>query len=168
MNQFKGLSRARARGAASVEAVIVVPIFILLFISLFYVRDQVIARQAAQRQARTCAWLYSWNNCDKSALPPECQQVVTDEATFNDASTGLSEKLGGGVVGDALKAILDPVLEAAFGRSLDAQVSKEIVRPAIYGGKVQSVTGRYHLACNLKSTTAPEVAKDAWSRISPL
>jgi hypothetical protein len=160
--------RLRRRGAASVEAVIVLPIFVLLFISLFYVRDQVVARQATQSQARTCAWLYSWNNCDKSALSPECQAVVTDEAFFNDATAELSEKLGGGLVGDALKGILDPVLEAAFGRALDAQVSKEIPRPAIYGGKTQNVSGSYHLACNLKPTTAPEVARDAWSRISPL
>ena len=156
------------RGAASAEAVIVLPIFVLLFISLFYVRDQVVARQAAQRQARTCAWLYSWNNCDKDALPPECQAIVTDETFFNDATTALSEKLGGGLVGDAVKEILDPVLEAAFGKALDAQVSKEIPRPAMYGGKTQSITARYRLACNLKPTTAPEVVKDAFSRISPL
>lgn len=168
MTYSKTNRRSGTRGAASVEAVIVLPIFVLLFISLFYVRDQVVARQAAQRQARTCAWLYSWNNCDKSALPPECHAVVTDEAFFNDATAELSENLGGGIVGDALKGILDPVLEAAFGRALDAQVSKEVPRPAIYGGKTQGVTGNYHLACNLKSTTAPEVAKDAWSRISPL
>ena len=29
------------------------------------------------------------------------------------------------------------------------------------------LSGEYHLACNLKPTTAPEVAKDAWSRVSP-
>jgi hypothetical protein len=64
-------SRIRRRGAASAEAVVVLPIFIVLFISLFYVRDQVLAKQAAQERARTCAWLYSWNNCefDKNTMP---------------------------------------------------------------------------------------------------
>lgn len=80
MKPFRSLSgsRAHARGAASVEAVVVLPVFLILFISLFYVRDQVLARQATQEQARTCAWLYSANNCefDANSMPAYCDGVL--------------------------------------------------------------------------------------------
>src|SRR6185436_2807630 len=109
------------RGAASVETVVVLPVFILIFISLFYVRDQVLTKQAAQERARTCAWLYSWNNCEfnDDVMPAECKDVVAPGPMLGQASADVTQKLvGDGVVADVVKKMLDPVLEAAFGRSL--------------------------------------------------
>lgn len=162
--------RIRRRGAASVEAVVVLPVFIVLFISLFYVRDQVLAKQAAQERARTCAWLYSWNNCqfDEKLMPAECDRKATEAPIGADAAEAVTEKLtGDGFFKDIVSGMLDEALEAAFGRATDVKISREVTKPALYGGKTQALTGEYHLACNLKPTTAPEVAKDAWSRVSP-
>jgi hypothetical protein len=161
-------SRSRARGAASVEAVVVLPFFVLLFISLFYVRDQVLTRQAAQERARTCAWLYSNNSCDKGQLPPECQDVVKDVPLAADAAKTVTDKLtGDGFFQDVVSGLIDSALETAFGSAFDVKVEREVARPAIYGGKTQAIVGEYHLACNLKPKTKIDVAKDAWSRVNP-
>ena len=162
--------RIRRRGAASAEAVVVLPIFIVLFISLFYVRDQVLIKQAAQERARTCAWLYSWNNCefDGKLMPAECEQAATEAPIGADAAKAVTQAVAGdGFFAEIVSAMIDPALEAAFGRATDIKVSREVTKPALYGGKTQTLTGEYHIACNLKPTTAPEVAKDAWSRVSP-
>lgn len=162
--------RIRRRGAASAEAVVVLPIFIVLFISLFYVRDQALTKQAAQERARTCAWLYSWNNCqfDEKLMPAECEKKATEAPIGADAANAVTEKLtGDGFFNDIVSGMLDEALEAAFGRATDVKISREVTVPALYGGKTQTLTGEYHIACNLKPTTAPEVAKDAWSRVGP-
>lgn len=148
----------------------VLPIFILLLISLIYVRDQVLGQQAAQEQARSCAWLYSWNNCqfDAQLMPAECRELVSEAPTLSKVSEEVTEKLvGDGFFSDIVMALIEPGLEAAFGRSLDAKATREVARPLIYGGKTKTMQGEYHLACNLAKTTAPEVAVDAWSRVSP-
>lgn len=162
--------RARCRGAASAEAVVVLPIFIVLFISLFYVRDQVLAKQAAQERARSCAWLYSWNNCefDASSMPAECRDVVASTPVGADAAKAVSEKLtGDGFFANVVSKMVDPALKAAFGSAIDVNVSRGVTQPLLYGGHAQSTSGNYHLACNLKPTTPLDVAKDAWHRVSP-
>jgi hypothetical protein len=160
-------SRARQRGAASAEAVVVLPIFIVLFISLFYVRDEVLAKQAAQESARTCAWLYAWNNCefDADTMPAECKDTGTEAAIGADAAKEVTSALAGdGFFTDIVSAIIDPALKDAFGRAIDFKISRNIERPILYGGKTQTFIGDYHLACNLPPTTAETVAKDAWRR----
>jgi hypothetical protein len=163
-------SRARARGAASVEAVVVLPIFLVLFISVFYVRDQVITKQAAQERARTCAWLYSANNCefDENLMPAECKDVVSEVPIASDAAKAITDKLtGDGFFQDIVSKMIDSALEDAFGRAIDVTVQRSVERPALYGGNSQAMTGEYHLACNLKPKTKLDVAKDAWSRVNP-
>ena len=164
--------RRRSRGAASVEAVIVIPFFILVFVSLLYVRDQAVGKQTAEMHARTCAWLYSANDC--SEIPADCQDVLTPhsgvsaseaESALGDGARRLTSQ--GGVVESVVRPLIMPALQAAFGRSVDATVSREVERPGAYGGGMKIVTGRYHLACNLEHTTPIEVVEDAWRRIRP-
>jgi hypothetical protein len=165
-----GPSKARARGAASVEAVVVLPIFLVLFISVFYVRDQVLTKQAAQERARTCAWLYSANNCefDEKLMPAECKDVVVEAPIGSDAAKAATDKLtGDGFFHDVVSKLIDTALEDAFGRAIDVKVQREVARPTLYGGKSTTLSGDYHLACNLKPKTKLDVATDAWSRVSP-
>lgn len=146
----------------------VLPVFVLLFVSLFYVRDQVLTRQAAQERARTCAWLYSASSCDKDQLPPECQDAVTDVPLAADAAKAITDELPGeGFFKDVVSGVLDSALETAFGSAFDVKVQREVARPALYGGETQAIVGEYHLACNLKPKTKLELAKDAWSRVNP-
>ena len=167
-------NRARARGVASVEAVIVLPFFILVLVSLLYVRDQAIGKQAAEMHARSCAWLYSANDCDE--IPPGCADVLSPGDAPGLSSPEVAAALGnsaermesiGGVVETVVGALVGPALEDAFGRSLDARTSRDVTRPGVYGGGTKSITGRYHLACNLSPTTPEKVVEDAWRGIRP-
>jgi hypothetical protein len=167
---FRSRSRSRSRGAASVEAVVVLPIFLLLFISVFYVRHQALAKQAAQERARTCAWLYSANNCefDPSLMPAECDSAMTKAPFASAAAKAVTDKLtGDGFFHDVVNKMLDSALETVFGDAIDVKVERKVARPVLYGGDTQAVAGEYHLACNLKPKDKIDIATEAWSHVNP-
>lgn len=68
--------RLRQRGATMVEAVVVLPFFIMLFVSSLFVTRRYLAVQAAQSQARSCAWQYSASSCIN--IPPGCAAKLDD------------------------------------------------------------------------------------------
>jgi hypothetical protein len=158
-----------------VEAVIVIPVLLLLWVSLYYLADQFATRQSAAMTARSCAWLYSANNCTE--VPAGCGDFLTPSRSSADVSPDVSNALnegaskaleGGdaeGIVGAVVSNLVAGPLIAAFTRSVDATVAKDVQQPAVYGGGVKTVTGHYHLACNLEPTTPEKMAQDAWSSL---
>lgn len=150
-----------------VEAVVVLPVLIILFVSVFYVRSQVLARQTAESKARACAWAYSMNNCN--AIPPGCEQLVRAVDAAGPLNDKIEEKLSnvsGGIAGPLVSSILRPMLDAALGRAVDANTEISYDRPALYGGGTQSAHGGYRLACNLTPETLEQVGMDAWNALS--
>jgi hypothetical protein len=172
--------RHRCRGAASVEAVVVLPIFVIVFISLFYLRDIAVTKQAAEEHARMCAWLHSANNCPEE-VPAGCEDVLAPasapsviapgvEEAFNDGVKRLEQgetPSGGKLVSGAIAPLIGSALEAAFGRATEADAQRTVEKPVLFGGGQRTVRGRYHLACNLQRTTPEKVAEDAWLKIRP-
>jgi len=175
------------RGVATVEAVVVLPVFVIIFISLFYVRDIAVSKQAAEEHARTCAWLYSAQDCE-GAIPTGCDDVLTNAPApsiiapdvgkaFHDGLDALeqgakdgkapSRATGGKLVSGAIAPLLGSALEAAFGRAIDAKTEHPVQRPELFGGGQRAIQGHYHLACNLHPTTPGKVAEDAWKKIRP-
>lgn len=163
-NRSKHASR-RFRGTASVEAVIVLPFFAILFITVYYVRHDLLARQTAEIHARSCAWAYSANNC--ALVPVGCENELHDvwegEAFSEEIVTTLN--LGDGLIKDAIVFVLDPVLKAVFGKALNAKTKTSFERPALYGGGTATAHGTYHLACNLQHKDLGDVASDVWNSI---
>lgn len=170
--------RSRARGAASVEALVALPVLILIFISLMYVRDLVVQKQAAEMQARSCAWQYAMGNCQQ--VPAGCAGVLSSPKTedghaspelYDALKEGKDDALRGddgtGIVEHIVGSLLGPALESAFGRSVNASTSRAVDRPALYGPGTTTVSGKTHLACNLMPETPEDVAKDAWTLFAP-
>ena len=158
--------RRSSRGAASVEAVVVLPVFIIIFASVLYVRSQVLSRQAAETKARSCAWTFSTNNCD--AIPPGCDDIVrkVDGAAkvVDEIEKDLSSAKGG-PVGSVISKVIEPALKCAFGSAVEASSKQSFQRPSLYGGGTATASGSYHLACNLAHETLIDVAKDAWKSL---
>lgn len=160
-------SRRRTAGAATVEAVIALPLFILLLVSAFYMTRLVLAQQDARTQARRCAWLYSNQACTQ--VPAGCEGVVggtkdaktpEQKAHVNDVTQEmdtLPSPLGG-----VLNVLIKPAIEATFGRSATATAKRNVLRPALFGGGEKEILDSYELACNLEPKTLDDVASDAW------
>ena len=160
-----------------VEATIVVPVFILLLVSVLYIRDQALTEHEVEMKARSCAWQFSAANCD--AVPPGCEDLVVQSTQHSAAGQAVTDALQGGkdesvkhadktgVVSKIIDSLIGPALDAAFGRSLDATVEQDLERPEMFGGKTKAMTGRYHLACNLTPEDPTDVAKQAWKLFKP-
>jgi hypothetical protein len=87
--------RRRVRGAAYVEAIILIVFLLIIFAGVTYLGRYFEAQQHALAVARRCAWEYSWNacvtdeNCGKGGnhrecLPEECKGVFTPDNDGNE------------------------------------------------------------------------------------
>jgi hypothetical protein len=73
---------ARSRGAAFAEAVIMLPVFTIIFFGVMYVKQSTIVSMQNLSKVRHCAWVYSKAACDMDAarsmkgdpLDPECEK----------------------------------------------------------------------------------------------
>ncbi len=154
-----------------VEAVVVLPVFIVIFAGTLYVRDRVLARQEAKTLARSCAWRYSMNGC--ASVPEGCDGIVgksssssRDSEVDQQVRQRIDEAIGGdtqGVVATIVDPLLGPAIDAALGDSATATTSRDLERPGVLGGDIATVEGHYDLACNLAHTTPAKVVEDAWN-----
>jgi hypothetical protein len=160
-----------------VEAVIVIPVLLLIWVSLYYLGELFVAKQALEEKARSCAWLYSANNCQE--IPAGCAGVLTDSSGSAAVDPDVQNALEGGaqaalegadakgIVGTIVGELVAGPLISVFTSSVDAKATKDIAQPASYGGGLKRVEGRYHLACNIETTTPAKMASDAWSSLVP-
>jgi hypothetical protein len=156
------------RGTATVEAVVVLPVFVVLLVGISFVRDATSTRLFADQDARRCAWQYSFNNCE--SVPPGCEQVLAIghlgvvppkvENLLSNPKTGVS----GGV-----RAILDGIVKTtlleAFTKSLDANRVVERDRPWLFGGSKSRITGKYRLACNVATQVEDGFLGTLWNQL---
>lgn len=154
------------------EAVVVIPVFIVLFAGIVYFGNQALAAHAAEAEARTCAWLYSANNCDE--VPPGCEGILElasgtgagDDkgASGGDVKSKLDEaESAGGGIGSIVSSLLKNALHDLFSRSLNANTHRDVQRPTTFGGGTVTTFRKYHLACNLTPREPIDVATDAWN-----
>lgn len=170
--------RMRTRGTASIETVIVIPLFFILFIGVQYASHVAELGQGAEMTARSCAWLYSAKNCTE--VPPGCEGYLSAGTTRSDTGNKVDEALKGGkgglihggnggkFVSGVIGSLLESAIQDTFGRHLDTSVPAFADRPELFGGKQVTIAGNYHLACNLTPTTLGNVAADAWSHLPHL
>jgi hypothetical protein len=157
-----------ARGVASVEAVIVLPVFVLLFIGVMYFGRLAVAKADTDTDVRRCAWLYSMGNCQE--VPEGCaepthaapRQSNVLQKAFETRSGKLNDRIAGLVI-----SLMDNVINDAFLSPRVAHASRTVTRPPLFGGNVATVAGEYPLACNLTPRTAIGVADNAWKLLRP-
>lgn len=168
-------NRACRRGTATVEAVVALPVIVILFIGVFFIRSITSGKLEADEEARRCAWEYSMNGCD--AVPEGCAEVVAKEPlgpgnpdVEGAWETGIAKVQGGDFAGAIVnllnQTVLQPLAEA-FTQSLRSNKLIERDRPQLFGSGKSQVTGKYHLACNLKPKTADQVVDEAWDFVVP-
>lgn len=149
-------------GAAMLEAVIILPVFILIFAGIRYVESLWENRQQALLRARTCAWLYANTGCDHEKLPPNCNGVLRDANGLTE-SNALAESMNGGVL-DGLTEVplIGPVVESLFASAFRSRSSRQIQRTHMLGEKTVAVVGDYYLMCNERKRNMLDLIKDAF------
>ena len=85
-------SRLRRRGTASVEVVMMLPFFFIVFFGIYWIHGHYSGRQQAMLRARSCGWVYAAGACeDKKGL----EACLKDDGRPEDSS----QKAGGSTSG---------------------------------------------------------------------
>lgn len=171
--------RHHARGTASVEAVVALPVFVILFVGMFFVRDLTGARLRADQEVRRCSWEYALNyNCETT--PPGCDGVVGDahygsllpqnlDTAINSLGSESSDKNSEGFarVKHVLENFVTKYLAEAITKKFEAEKSIERDRPVMFGGGKSVARGKYGLACNVHPQGQDGVIETVWNQFKP-
>ena len=159
-----------------VEAVVTLPVFIILFIGVFFIRDSLVVTQEEDTRARSCAWRYSRSACTE--VPEDCKDLVatgSSGAGLDDADEGVRaalgdvESAGNASGGDGMEFvkkvagdIIGPAINELFSRTAVSETEGAVERPVLFGGGTVRIEGHYQLACDLEERDPLSIAKDAW------
>ncbi len=139
-----------ARGTASVEIVVMLPVFIILFLGVMHIHSIGLARQQAQTAARGCAYYFAVNGCTEgAAAAPICKGV--DVAKIGDIPNDAPGKKEDTAAIDEVKdwPLVGGLVTQLFGEGSRAR-SDQTARSFI-GHEDRKVTGRFFMVCNTVS-----------------
>jgi hypothetical protein len=160
------LAREQQRGAATVEAILALFAFILIWSGVIYMGRLYQTQLQAKATARTCAWLMSASACQST--PSECSVVIHDEDD-SDKSQNLKDRAETlafrGRIARLAQAPLKGQLANLFGGHVGATSAHPIERPPLLGGGTVELSARYSLPCNTKKTTVKDTASDMMNTV---
>ncbi len=155
-------TRRRRSGTASLEAVMLLSVFILIFAGIRYVETLWESRQQVLLQARKCAWLYANAGCEEENLPQDCIEILQD-ATGLPERNALAESMNGGVLdGLAEVPLIGPVIEGLFANAFTSRAERQVQQTPLIGERTVAIIGNYYLMCNEKKRDMLDLITDAF------
>lgn len=186
---------SRGRGAAFVEAVLVILFMSIVLAGILYFGRYFEARQRALGLARQCAWAYSRNACQEDpscgepghfpCLPPICAELlhieqVPDQELRNKVADAraLVQSSGKGRASvatvDARERFREGVaeqtaqmLELLTGEYVYASGTSTIEGSPALPGAPTELNVNYALPCNLKRKDSLNIAVELFSKLRP-
>lgn len=170
-------------GAAMVEGVIVLPLFILCLAVLLHLHRSYGAKLDANLRARECAWAYSVAGCIKSTkLPEGCNIERLDKRNPGHGTSSLdgigsdvglagsSERRGERNADSGALAGTSRIARTLLGMSagITSRPSQRVKAPSILGGKTRQISVNYSVMCNERDMTPAELAKYAYCSFGDL
>lgn len=166
------------RGAAYTEAVIVIPVFILLWAAVIHVGGSFQAKSVASQTARRCAWAYANGGCDD--VPEGCEGVVGgadrqfDDGDIDDVAGDDGQKIRDGVqqisdpIDDSIGEIpvAGDIIHAIVGTATTATAGVPVKRPKVLGGQRQRLTTSYTVMCNEREKTLGSIVTGAFCSLT--
>jgi hypothetical protein len=158
--------RTDRQGAALVEFVVLLPLFLVLVVGVMFLFKTIESRQLAMLAARGCGWQYAMVGCE--SVPPGCDifpRSETDTSGFDEMKNGLTERSWLDavshfpVIGNAIKVL--------FGEGKRGTVAHVVHRPALFGGGEFRVEGSFYVLCNTKDKTLGEMATETFCTLIP-
>jgi hypothetical protein len=138
----------RLRGAASIEAALLLPVFAIVLCALFFIGRLYLARAETRAAARRCAFVHAARGCAEP--PPSCGQVLDadrgerapSEAAALRARTSRHDRFG--VLSRV--PLLGEAIDGLSGTAFHARVERSVARP--WGAAPAEVTGTAAVLCN--------------------
>lgn len=162
-------TRMRRRGSASVEIVVMLPVFVILFAGVYHLHASGSAALVAAERARGCAWQYAVNGCESVAKAELCRDaqaakgddVKAESDARTEGSDETSEELARNEsVFDRIEDI--PVL-GALVRTLFGEGAVAVARtaaPRFMQRESDSMEKTYYIVCNTVSKGWGDLIRD--------
>lgn len=147
------------RGTASLEALVVLPLFLLLWLGVHHMNQVYGGVLASRGQARACAWRHSNQGCH-GELPRGCS-AKGDELT--DPNAGEQSMLDIAMQSGVLRW----AFEGLLGASTEVSASREVSQHAMLGDGPVNVGASLYLLCNERNRSMREIATDATCSMLP-
>lgn len=141
-------ARRRQAGVATAEAVIALPVLVLIFVGIVYAAQTGHRKQRLLSAARACAFRYANKGCQSlDDLPQDCRDALLP--TRERDGSDLDDALPPGLLNEAtdLPAI-GMILEQLVGRTVEARYRHRRARPVLLGGGELETTGAMQVLCN--------------------
>jgi hypothetical protein len=154
-----------------IEAVIVLPVLILLLAGVVFLRERYLGRQHALLEARRCAWAHAMNGC--GAPPDGCATAIAVISADTDDQDAVA-------IMDAARARADsdidvfadvPILGAAisglFGTQTGAQAEVEVPLPG-HADRYEIERAEVVVLCNERPQDVMAAAQSVFCKRVPL
>ena len=161
-----------------VEAVCLLPVLCLLWLSVIHLERLHLTHHDVAQRTRECALRHARTGCDPEASMPEhCANAFTS-ITGSDAEArgifdrDLAQSVDGSGAqtslfdGAAKLPVLGPAIEGLFGRGRVARLTASVAGTA--GRKLTRVSAAHHILCDVRPSTAGDVAGQIFDLLNPL
>jgi len=154
-----GRRRRCSRGAAMVEAVVVIPFFIIIFASIVFVGKLYTSKLRVMRLSKESAWNFAISNCGnrgdpltssmaKSSSAPTAEPGAHEESpSFDDYSEPDQPASDGQSEAQDLGGDKGQLASQDFESSV-ATMKANVSADAVIGGMSKTVTSRTRVICN--------------------
>lgn len=156
-------SSGARRGAASIEALLVITMFTLLWVGVRHLGRLSLLEQQALSQARSCAFLIATSGCQN--VPTECAAETQNTAPSQEAEdlrdaakSGTDESEDAEPIQETLSSHVDD----GFFKRTSAKAGAKVQRPLQLGQEWVHVKQEFSLPCNPRPGTLGEKLKDTF------
>jgi hypothetical protein len=152
--------RCCSRGTASVEIVVMLPVFLVLLLGTYYVHDVALARQRALSDARGCAYGYAVRGCPSDAAKvPGCKGLTAGLAGEVDGHHSDTEAQAQALKDDVGRfPVLSSAVDALFGKGGRARAKRS--HRDLLGSEPGATEQSFYMTCN---TVPSSFADHLWA-----
>jgi hypothetical protein len=172
---FTGTGRwgSRRRGAALVEAAILLPFLAIVFAGAVYIGRRELAKQEALLTARSCAWRYAHGACTE--LPPGCPEELFQRNQSDEPDPLIQEQVlearattdgaGQGAFAAAVRDKVDRILFFVLQGTVTTRAVRTLAVPAPLRDAPGEVRASYYLPCNLAPLSPGRMTRELWDSL---
>ncbi len=161
--------RTQQAGVATVEAVIAIVFFVLVYWSVIYVGRLNEARAATLVEVRGCAWTIAARGCGD--VPDRCKDSNVGRLESNPEQSQkfdpVRQEAPRGEAASALDAesqsALTTEIDGLLYERLHAKSERALERPPLYGGDTVKVGASYTLPCNSRPSDFLDQIERIWN-----
>lgn len=152
--------RAAARaGVAMVEAMIAVPVFVVLLLGAMYLRELYLARAATRLTARSCAWTSALEGCPRDGAACSSTTGAAHDGQVPNIAEQVRARTGNSADPFRDVPIVRDALSGLFGSAITAEASRSVPYP--FDDTRKGVArGETTVVCNSVPTDPISLAKE--------